>query len=281
VNRTRIGEGYTPSSNITSRDDGAAMILAIDVGNTNIVIGLLDPTTDRPVKSWRLSSNRERTSDEWRGLLDPLLSDSLASSPVVGSIIDSVVPAITMPISTLCAEWIGRAPIVVSPALDLGFELAMERPSEVGADRLANAAAARQLIDGPCVILDLGTATKVEAIDRQGVFRGGIIAPGIGLSRDALATRAARLFAVELTAPAEAIGINTSGAVQSGIVRGHARMIEGLVVDVWAELGEETPVLLTGGFASTIHEILRLPVIAEPDLTLIGLGYLYHRNATN
>jgi len=257
------------------------MILGIDVGNTNIVIGLLDPATDRPVKSWRLSSNRERTSDEWRGLLDPLLSDSLGSAPVQGSIIDSVVPTITMPMTTLCAEWIGLPPVIVSADLDLGFGLAMERPSEVGPDRLANAAAARRLIDGPCVILDLGTATKVEAIDRLGVFRGGIIAPGIGLCRDALAARAARLFAVELTAPAEAIGINTSTAVQSGVVRGHARMIEGLVADVWAELGEETPILLTGGFASTIHDVLRLPVIVEPDLTLMGLGYLYARNAAS
>lgn len=256
------------------------MILAIDVGNTNIVIGLLDPTTDRPVQSWRLSSNRERTSDEWRGLLDPLLSEPLSNAPVQGSIIDSVVPSITLPMTTLCTDWIGAPPIVVSSRLDLGFEIAMEHPGEVGADRLANAAAARMLIDGPAVILDLGTATKVEAIDRQGIFRGGIIAPGIGLSRDALAMRAARLFAVELIAPEKAIGINTNTAVQSGIVRGHARMIEGLVSDVWEELGEKTPILLTGGFAPSIQHILRLATIPEPDLTLIGLGYLYARNAT-
>lgn len=254
------------------------MILAIDVGNTNIVIGLLDPATGHPARSWRLSSNRERTADEWRGLLDPLLGEALSASPVDGAIIDSVVPAITTPMVELCRSWIGREPVVVSSELDLGFSLAMERPNEVGADRLANAAAALQLLDGPAVVIDLGTATKIEAIDRDRVFRGGIIAPGIGLSRDALATRAARLFAVEFSAPEHAIGRNTIEAVQNGVVRGHARMVEGLVRDVWTELGEETPILLTGGFASTIEPILRLTARCEADLTLIGLGCLYARN---
>jgi len=255
------------------------MILAIDVGNTNTVLGLMPQHGGAPAASWRLSSHRERTADEWRGLLDPILGPHIADGIIGGVIIGSVVPAVTGPLITLCEQWLGLSPLIVSSALDLGITLGQKQPQEVGADRIANAVAAWDRAGGACVVIDLGTATKIEAIDDSGCFRGGIIAPGLGVSRDALATRAARLFAVDLTAPAAVIGRDTMSAVQSGVVLGHTRMVEGLVADVLAELGGGAPIFLTGGHAAAIQGTLRLDTDVIPDLTLLGLRLLYRRNA--
>jgi type III pantothenate kinase len=255
------------------------MILAIDVGNTNTVLGLMPQAGGPPAASWRLSSHRERTSDEWRGLLDPILGPYVTDGTIRGAIIGSVVPAVTGPLVTLCEQWLGLTPIVVSSALDLGITLGQKQPQEVGADRIANAVAAFDRAQGPCIVIDLGTATKIEAIDACGTFRGGAIAPGLGVSRDALAARAARLFAVDLVAPPAVIGRDTMSAVQSGVVLGHARMVEGLVSDLLGELQTDAAIYLTGGHASAIQDTLRLTVESIPELTLIGLRLLYQRNA--
>jgi type III pantothenate kinase len=254
------------------------MLLAIDVGNTNTVLGLM-PESGEPSQSWRLSSRHERTADEWRGLLDPILGPHIAAGDVDHAILGSVVPAVTGPLTTLCRQWLGMEPLIVSAQLDLGVTLGQHEPHSVGVDRLANAAAAWHLIGDACIVVDLGTATKLEAIDASGVFRGGVIAPGLGVSRDALAQRAARLFAVELTAPAAAIGRDTVSAVQSGLVLGHARMIEGLIADLAAELGHANPaVLLTGGHAFAIMPLLRVAARSLPNLTLDGLRLIHARN---
>lgn len=255
------------------------MILAIDVGNTNTVLGLMPQNGGAPVASWRLSSHRERTSDEWRGLLDPILGPHVSDGNIRGAIIGSVVPAVTGPLITLCEQWLGLRPLVVSSALELGIRLGQKQPQEVGADRIANAVAAYDRAGGACIVIDLGTATKIEAIDGCGTFRGGVIAPGLGVSRDALAARAARLFAVDLVAPAAAIGRDTMSAVQSGVVLGHARMVEGLVADLLAELGNDAEIYLTGGHASAIQSTLRISCEPIPDLTLVGLRLLYQRNS--
>lgn len=253
------------------------MILAIDVGNTNTVLGLM-PDVGEPVASWRLSSRHDRTSDEWRGLLDPILGPHVTAGVIDGAILGSVVPSVTGPLSTLCRQWLGIEPVLVSSDLTLGIELGQRQPREVGADRIANAVAAFHRAGGACIVIDLGTATKLEAIDAAGRFLGGAIAPGLGVSRDALAMRAARLFAIELTPPPSAIGRDTMTAVQSGVVLGHARMIEGLVQDLRLELGGDPKLYLTGGHAAAVEPVLRLEVEFLPDLTLSGLRLLYLRN---
>lgn len=256
------------------------MLLAIDVGNTNTVLGLM-PERGDPVRTWRLSSRQERTADEWRGLLDPILAPHVNAGEIDGAILGSVVPAVTGPLMTLCLQWLGIEPIIVSSSLTLGITLGQLEPQAVGVDRIANAVAAWEQSHDACIVIDLGTATKLEAIDRTGCFRGGVIAPGLAVSRDALAARAARLFAVELTAPSAAIGRDTHAAVQSGLVLGHARMLEGLVADLSAELDHPAPDLyLTGGHAFAIEPVLRLPARIEPNLTLDGLRLIYQRNVT-
>lgn len=255
------------------------MILAIDVGNTNTVLGVFADDSAKTIESWRLSSNRERTADEWRGLLHPILNGYLADRRIRGAIVGSVVPAVTGPIVTLCRSWLEVEPLVVSSRLDLGISLGQDHPNEVGADRIANAVAAHVLTNAAAVIIDLGTATKIEAIDRSGTFLGGVIAPGLGLSRDALAQRTARLFAVDLTPPERVIGRNTLEAVQSGVVLGHARMVEGLVAATLEEMSEPAELFLTGGHAGAIASSLALTLRHEPDLTLLGLKTIYDRNA--
>ncbi len=254
------------------------MILAIDVGNTNTVLGLFATDADEPLESWRLSSNRDRTADEWRGLLHPILSPYLADKQIQGVIVGSVVPAITGPIVSLSRAWLGREPIVVSANLDLGITLGQDHPTEVGADRIANAVGAFTRASSAAIVIDLGTMTKIEAITRDGTFLGGVIAPGIGVSRDAIAQRAARLFIVDLTAPSRAIGRNTLEAVQSGLVLGHARMIEGMVASTREELGSDPELFLTGGHAMAIAPSLRLETRFEPNLTLFGLKTIHDRN---
>lgn len=255
------------------------MLLAIDVGNTNTVLGLM-PERGEPARSWRLSSRKERTADEWRGLLDPILSPHVSAGDITGAILGSVVPAVTGPLTSLCRDWLELEPLVVSSGLHLGVTLGQIEPHTVGVDRIANAVSAWESTGDACIVIDLGTATKLEAIDATGCFRGGVIAPGLAVSRDALASRAARLFAVELTTPPSAIGRDTNSAVQSGLVLGHARMLEGLVSDLSAELEHASPTLyLTGGHAFAIQPALRIPTIHVPNLTLDGLRLIYQRNA--
>ena len=254
------------------------MLLAIDVGNTNTVLGLM-PDIGDPAQSWRLSSRQERTADEWRGLLDPVLSPHVRNGEIDAAIIGSVVPAVTGPLAALCRQWLGVEPIIVNASLDLGITLGQKEPQSVGVDRIANAVAAWQITGSASIVIDFGTATKLEAIDASGVFRGGVISPGLAVSRDALATRAARLFAVELVAPDQAIGRDTISAVQSGLVLGHARMVEGLVGDLAKELDEPDPaILLTGGHAFAIQPILRVNATLYPDLTLYGLRSIFAHN---
>ena len=183
----------------------------------------------------------------------------------------------------LCDDIIDRfsgfVPVREAFESELGITLGQKEPQSVGVDRIANAVAAWQITGSASIVIDLGTATKLEAIDASGVFRGGIIAPGLAVSRDALATRAARLFAVELVAPDQAIGRDTISAVQSGLVLGHARMVEGLVGDLAKELGEPDPaILLTGGHAFAIQPILHVNATLYPDLTLYGLRSIFARN---
>jgi type III pantothenate kinase len=256
------------------------MLLVVDVGNTNSVFGLVSGTDAAPSASWRLTSVRDRTPDEWFALVAPHVAQAgVLISGVTGMIVSSVVPAIGRSLIELGRRLFEFEPMVVGPHLDLGIRLELDHPAETGADRIVNAAYAYATYGGPTIVVDLGTATKIEAITGDGAFAGGVIAPGLGLSLDALATRAARLYAVELTLPSSAIGRNTVAAVQSGVVAGHLAMIEGMVARVADELGSPRRVVLTGGFSGALASASPIFTDYAPDLTLRGLAYLYRRNA--
>jgi len=257
------------------------MLLSVDVGNTSTVFGASEINRE-PVgisHQWRLSSSRERMPDEWFSLVSPLFSATgLEQRDFAGMIVSSVVPAVTRSLVEFGRRYLQLEPIVVSHALDLGISILADMPSEVGTDRLVNAAFAYHRFGGPAIIVDLGTATKLEAVTADGNYLGGVIAPGIGLTLDALASRAARLYSVELKVPAFAIGSNTVTAVQSGVVSGHVAMIEGMVERIRGELGGADHVVLTGGYSSSVADALTCVTAYEPDLTLSGLCFIYQRN---
>jgi type III pantothenate kinase len=257
------------------------MLLLIDVGNTNTVFGLANADREAPVSALRVSSARDRTADEWLALLDPHLRRAeVETAQVEGMIVSSVVPAITRALVDFGRRFLGLEPIIVGVQLDLGIRVKVDAPAEVGSDRLVNCAYTYATFGGPAIVVDLGTATKIEAVTGDGDYIGGAIAPGLGLSLDALANRAARLYAVELELPLRAIGPNTVAAVQSGVVIGHLAMIEGMVARVETELGTPRHVILTGGFSSVVAG--KSPIFTDyvPDLTIQGLRYLYLRNTS-
>ena len=255
-------------------------LLAIDVGNTNSVFGLSDPVATGPFRPvWRLSSVHERTADEWYALLAPLLANQVPATDAIADVaIATVVPAIGRALHDMADRRFGVKPLFVSASLDLGINVRADAPAEVGADRLANCAAAHAIMGGPVVVVDLGTATKIEAVTAAGDYLGGIIAPGLGLGLDALATRAARLYAVELRLPDDVIGRNTVAAVQSGVVAGHLAMIEGLVRQLQSRLGGDARVILTGGFATSLAGASPLFTDDIPDLVLRGIREIARRN---
>jgi type III pantothenate kinase len=257
------------------------VLLAIDVGNTNTVFGLFRPGDSPPPEIWRLPSRRDRTDDEWFALLSPLLvAGGFDSADVGAAVLSSVVPAIGDALIRLVRERFGVEPLVIGPELDLGIVVRTDAPHETGTDRIVNCATAFARFGGPTIVVDLGTATKIEAITQSGDYIGGVIAPGLGLSLDALATRAARLYAVELKRPSKVIGPNTVAAVQSGVVEGHLAMIEGLVERVRAELGNVRHVVLTGGYSHVFADSDSVFTDFVPTLTLDGLRLIYQRNGT-
>lgn len=256
------------------------MLLAIDIGNTNAVFGVFGPDASDPVAVWRLTSRRDQTDDEWYAHLRPLLAEAdLSLSAFEAVVLSSVVPAAGEALVRTARGRFGVEPLVVGPQLDLGIVVRTEAPHETGTDRIANCAAAFARYGGPTIVVDLGTATKIEAITGDGDFIGGVIAPGLGLALDALATRAARLYAVELKRPPEAIGRNTVAAVQAGVVEGHLAMIEGMVDRVRRSLGNVAHVVLTGGYSGVFAETPSVFTDYVPTLTLDGLRLIYRRNA--
>jgi type III pantothenate kinase len=256
------------------------MLLAIDVGNTNAVFGVFGPDASEATTIWRLTSRRDRTDDEWFALLRSLLAETdLDAGSIDAVVLSSVVPAIGEALVRTMRRRFGVEPLVVGPHLDLGIVVGTEAPDETGTDRIANCAAAFARFGGPTIVVDLGTATKIEAITGDGEFLGGVIAPGLGLTLDALATRAARLYAVELKRPEAAIGRNTVAAVQAGVVEGHLAMIEGMVGRVRVRLGDVRHVVLTGGYSQVFAQTRSVFTDFVPTLTLDGLRLIFLRNA--
>lgn len=251
------------------------MLLAIDVGNTQTVIGVFDGTELRHM--WRLSTNKVDTADELRLKVRPLLeAEGVDAHAVEGSVVASVVPALTSAWEGALRTLFGTAPLTCSAAAagDL-FEAAYDNPSEIGADRVADAVAARALYGAPVIVVDFGTATNLEVVDNRGRFVGGIIAPGLETSAAALFSHATKLPAIELTDPGSAIGKNTVHAMQSGIVYGEADRVDGFVRRVLDELGYPAPVVATGGLAGTMAPLCETVTHVNSELTLHGLRLIY------
>ena len=252
------------------------MLLAIDVGNTQTVIGVYDGEKLRHM--WRIATNKSHTSDELRLKLMPLLqSEGIASGELAGAALASVVPQLTHGWRSALRKLVGADPLVCtadSAGEDL-FPTAYANPAEIGADRVADAVAARALYGQPVVVVDFGTATNIEVIDRDGVFAGGVIAPGVETSAAALFAHANRLSAIELEDPRTAIGGNTAQAIQAGIVYGEAERVDGLVRRIFDQLGYTAPVVATGGLASRVAPLSRTITQVNKELTLEGLRRIY------
>jgi type III pantothenate kinase len=253
------------------------MLLALDVGNSNITIGAFDglQLTGR----WRLRTIKEQTADEWGILLRNLFSLSqLDLSAVDGVVISSVVPAVDQPLAAMAQRYFHRQPMFVTPLTDLGIGIRYDNPREVGADRLANAVAGFTRYGGPCVVVDLGTTINFDIVSRDGNFLGGLIAPGIGMSINALFSRTARLPMVDFREPEKVIGSNTVGSIQSGLYFGFIGMIDGIVARVVQQLGPDTKAVATGGQGQLIAAGSDLVKIYDEDLTLEGLRLIWDRN---
>ncbi len=255
------------------------MLLAIDAGNTNTVFAVIaeDGTIHR---RWRSATGAERTADEYGVWLDRLMTmDGLDRSVVKHAIVASVVPATDFHLKSLCRAYFQCDPLMVGePGVELGIGVLVDRPDQVGADRLANAVSAGQRYVGPLIVVDFGTATTFDVIDGGGNYVGGIIAPGANLSLRALHMAAAQLPRVAVTRPARVIGTDTVSAMQSGIFWGHVTLIEGMVARIGQEFGAAMDVIATGGLAPLFNEHVDCIRAADPDLTLNGLYHIHMRN---
>lgn len=251
------------------------MLLAIDVGNTQTVLGLYE--ADKLLHMWRVATNKLHTSDELRIKVKPLFeSEDIDASKVDGAVLASVVPRLTESWHDAMVAMLGKEPLVVDAraAGDL-FKSTYAHPAEVGADRVADAVAARILFGSPCIVVDFGTATNIEVIDEQGFFIGGVIAPGIETSANALFSRATKLAAIDLVDPGTAIGGTTEEAIQAGIVYGEADRVDGLMRRIFKQLGYETQVIATGGLAESVARLSETITEVVPELTLDGLRLIY------
>jgi type III pantothenate kinase len=254
------------------------MLLVIDVGNTNIGFGLFDG--DKLVHQFRCESARQRTSDEYAVFIrQMLLLKDVEHKKVEAGIIASVVPPLTDIMVDMVRRAFAREPLVVGPKIRSGMAILYENPREVGADRIVNAVAAFEQIKGGVIVVDFGTATTFDCVSDKGEYLGGVIAPGIQISADALFSRAAKLHRVEIAKPARVVGRNPVQSMQAGIVFGYAGLVDGVVARIKAELGYPCAVIGTGGLAALIAPQTTSIERVDDALTLHGLRLLYDRNA--
>ena len=253
------------------------MLLAIDIGNTNLVIGCIE--NDSIVFKARIATDRTRTSDQYGVEIKNMIEAfGVKLSDITDCIISSVVPPVFNSVRTGVIKVIGKQPMVVGPGLKTGLNIQMDVPSQVGSDRIVIAVAALAEYKAPLILMDMGTATTIEVVEPENVYMGGVIFPGVKLSLDVLTSKGAQLPGISLDKPKKVIGKNTVDCMRSGMMYGTAAMIDGLIDRIAEELGHSSTIIATGGMAQFIIPLCRHTIILEKDLLLKGLNIIYKKN---
>ncbi len=253
------------------------LLIVVDVGNTNTVCGVFGG--EEILRDFRFSTNIDRTADEYASLLLPLMDAAkLNPAEATGVIICSVVPPLNLTFEVLSKRYFHQEPLFVEPGVKTGLSIRYENPTEVGADRIVNGLAARELYGAPVIVADFWTATTFDVVNAEGEYAGGVIAPGLGISAEALFSHASRLYQIDLRRPKHLVGRNTAGAMQSGLYYGYVGLVDGILARLIKELGEGTRVVGTGGEADLIASGSEFIHEVNPQLTLLGLKMIYDRN---
>ncbi|MGA1795717.1 MAG: type III pantothenate kinase [bacterium] len=254
----------------------SGLLIAVDIGNTTILVGVFDGK--RLVKEWRFHTKKDQTADEFGCLvLDAFRGADISAERIAGAVMSSVVPSLTDRVKEMCRNYLGCTPLEIDPGMEEYIPVAYPDPKQIGADRIVNAVAANEQYGAPLIIIDFGTATTFCALSPEGEFLGGCIVPGIGVSLEALIGRAERLSPVTWQRPASVIAKNTDDAIRAGLLFGYASLVKGIVERMRSEMGVNSRVVATGGWASAIQEEAECIDVVDPHLTLQGLRIIYER----